>query len=449
MNNKVLFIDDEKHVRIARKQTLELAGYDVLCCESAKEGLNYISPDWEGILISDIKMPGMDGMSLLQEAMDIDPDLPVVLVTGHADVAMAVKAMQIGAYDFIEKPCPTDLFLDIVKRASEKRKLVLENRNLSRELERQKNSGFNIIGKSPAMDRLKQIIKNVSDAQADVLILGETGTGKELVAKCIHDMSPRRNKRFVALNCGALPESLIESELFGHEAGAFTGASQMHKGKFEFADGGAIFLDEIESMPLQLQVKLLRVLQERTVERLGSNESIPIDIRVIAAAKVDLKEACDRNQFRQDLYYRLNVVNIELPPLRDRKEDIPLLFNHFVLTASARYKKPPVEISPEFMRELIGRNWEGNVRELKNEAERHVLGLSALYPLNRDHQGSQTPGNSQNLASQVCAFEKAAILEELIRNQGDIKKTYTALDLPRQTFYDKLNKYGLKRSDYT
>nr|NIQ00916.1 sigma-54-dependent Fis family transcriptional regulator [Nitrospinaceae bacterium]NIR54970.1 sigma-54-dependent Fis family transcriptional regulator [Nitrospinaceae bacterium]NIS85383.1 sigma-54-dependent Fis family transcriptional regulator [Nitrospinaceae bacterium]NIT82210.1 sigma-54-dependent Fis family transcriptional regulator [Nitrospinaceae bacterium]NIU44454.1 sigma-54-dependent Fis family transcriptional regulator [Nitrospinaceae bacterium] len=276
----VIFIDDDPSVRTAREQTLKLAGYETLCLESSQEALRHISPNWNGVLVTDVKMPGMDGMELIRHVLAIDPELPVVLITGHGDVPMAVDAMHLGAFDFLEKPCPTETFLQIVQNALEKRRLVLEKRALQKRRPGASEVRNQIIGKSPAVERLRKIIDNAADSDADVLITGETGTGKELVAACLHYQGKRRDGVFVAVNCGAIPETLIESELFGHEAGAFTGAQARRLGKFEFANNGTLFLDEIESMPLPLQVKLLRVLQERMVERLGSNKAIPINIRV-------------------------------------------------------------------------------------------------------------------------------------------------------------------------
>ncbi|RKZ33873.1 MAG: sigma-54-dependent Fis family transcriptional regulator, partial [Gammaproteobacteria bacterium] len=276
---------------------------------------------------------------------------------------------------------------------------------------------------------------------------GETGTGKELVARCLHQQSHRRGRQFVAINCGAVPESIIESELFGHEAGAFTGAKTRRIGKFEFADGGTLFLDEIESMPLALQVRLLRVLQERVIERLGANESIPVDIRVVAAAKVDLREMASRGAFREDLYYRLDVIQIPLPSLRERPEDIPLLFQHFVLRASARYRREPPLVPATVLQQLATREWPGNVRELQNTADRYVLSGDAgigLFP-----QAPGADGVASNLPGQVEQFEKGLITQELERQKGNIKATHTALGLPRKTLYEKMRKYGLQRKDFT
>lgn len=450
-SGKVIFIDDEEHVRRSRRQTLELAKYEVTTFSNAEDALHMLDNNWPGVLVSDIKMPGLSGIELLERVVNVDRDLPVVLITGHGDVPMAVKAMQLGAYDFIEKPCPTDQLLEIVRRAMEKRDLVMENRKLRMEIASSRQSETKILGRSEAMDRLNNIIRNIAESDADVLILGETGTGKELVAKNLHELSQRRNHPFVPINCGALPANLIESELFGHEAGAFTNADQRRIGKFEFAHKGTIFLDEIESMPMQMQVRLLRVLQERVVERLGSNEQIPVDVRVIAATKVDLKEASTRMEFREDLYYRLNVVNLTLPPLRERREDIPLLFQHFVAEASKRYNYEPGTVPRTFMQNLMTRHWEGNIRELKNESERFVLGLSSPsigIPEESFLDSEPNNGKKMTLSGIVQVFEKTTIEQELSRQKGDIKNTYTALGIPRQTLYDKMSKYGLKRSQF-
>ncbi len=449
-SGKVIFVDDEHYVRQSRRQTLELAKFEVTTLSNGEDALHMLDAHWPGILVTDIKMPGMNGLELLERVVHLDKDIPVVLLTGHGDIPMAVKAMQLGAYDFIEKPCPTEQFLEIVRRAMEKREPVMENRKLKQELASNRNRETKILGRCEAVERLNHIIRNVAESDADVLVLGETGTGKELVASTLHQQSRRRDRPFVPLNCGALPPTLIESELFGHEAGAFTDASRRRIGKFEHAHGGTIFLDEIESMPLDMQVRLLRVLQERVIERLGSNQPINVDIRIIAATKVDLKEASARGEFREDLYYRLNVVNLQLPPLRQRKEDIPLLFQHFVDEATRRYNYDPPTIPRAFMQELMDRAWEGNIRELKNEAERFVLGLASNPVDNsgKPHSSKTIDNGSGNLNDLVRVFEKTAIERELKRQSGDIKKTYLALGIPRQTLYDKMNKYGLKRSQF-
>ncbi len=444
----VLFIDDEPAVRAANVQTLELAGFEVQGLESAEAALAAIRDDWPGVVVSDIRMPGMDGMGLLSALRSRDPDLPVILITGHGDVALAVEAMRAGAYDFIEKPFPAERLVDTVRRAASRRALALENRHLRRELEMHSAPGPRIVGNSPAMQRLRQTIARLADTDADVLILGETGTGKELVARALHEHSRRRAHHFVPVNCGAIPESLIESELFGHEAGAFTGARSRRIGRFEHANQGTLFLDEIESMPMAVQVHLLRVLQERSVERLGSNTPVSLDLRVVAATKVDLREAAGRGEFREDLYYRLNVVTLEIPPLRERLEDIPLLFQHFLLVASARYGAESPSPDPGQMRALLSHSWPGNVRELRNLAERYVLlGDQVEHDLERLlHGGSQEP--ALTLPQQVESFEKCLIAQQLAMHKGRLKDVMAALGIPRKTLYDKMRKYGLDKSQY-
>jgi two-component system C4-dicarboxylate transport response regulator DctD len=393
-------------------------------------------------------MPGLDGLQFLEKARAIDPDLPVILITGHGDVSMAVEAMRAGAYDFIEKPFAVEDLVDTVGRALDKRRLTMENRQLRHELAVQSQPGPRIIGNAPAVQRLRRMIGQIADTDADVLVTGETGTGKELIARALHENSRRRDHNFVAVNCGAVPENLIESELFGHEAGAFTDARTRRIGKFEHANGGTLFLDEIESMPLKVQVHLLRVLQERAVERLGSNELVPLDLRVVAATKVELREAALQGAFREDLYYRLSVVMIDVPPLRERREDIPLLFQHFVLVAGARYQREPPPPRPEQLRRLMMADWPGNVRELRNAAERYVLlGDSCGYDIEQMvHGGVDRP--AMTLPEQLECFERGLIEQQLKANNGSIKDTMAALGLPRKTLYDKMRKYGLDRGNY-
>ncbi len=447
--NTVFFIDDEKHIRMANQQTLELAGFDVQCFNSAEKVLPLLSLDWSGVVVCDIKMPGMDGLTFLEKAMGIDRDLPVILVTGHGDISMAVNAIRDGAYDFIEKPFAAEEIIETVRRASDKRLLTLENRSLKMELEAQSVPGPRIIGRTPSMQRLRATIAQIADTGADVLVLGETGTGKELVARSLHEHSSRRDRNFVAVNCGAVPESLIESELFGHEPGAFTGAQERRIGKFEHANGGTLFLDEIESMPMPVQVRLLRVLQERVVERLGSNELIPLDICVVAATKVDLKDASERGEFREDLYYRLNVVTIDIPPLRERPEDIPLLFHHFLLVANVRYQKEAPPPSSEQIHALLAHRWPGNVRELRNVAERYVLlGENCGFDLEQVLRGNQDGQSPITLPQQVECFEKSVIEQALSANKGNIKETMESLGVPRKTLYDKMQKFGLDKRNY-
>jgi len=450
-SEKVFLVDDEKVVRLSLKRELQNKNFEVEDFESALDALASISADWPGVLVSDVIMPKMNGLTLMEKVKEVDPEIPVILITGQGNISMAVQAIQNGAYEFLEKPFATETFIDAIKRATEKRRLVMEVRSLRSKINHQKDTDNMIVGESPSIERLRQVIANIADADADILIFGETGTGKDLVAQNIHQASKRSNYKFTAINCGAMPENIIESELFGHEAGAFTGADRRRIGKFEHSNKGTVFLDEIESMPLHLQVKLLRVIQEKAIERVGSNELIPLDIRIIAATKTDLKAASEQNLFREDLYYRLNVVQIALTPLRERVEDIPLLFHHLIKDACSRYnqKTPPVP-SPELIVDLQSRKWEGNVRDLKNEADKFVLGLpdTSTPSVGNDIQISiqQTLKNPPTgLNNQLAAIEKSLISQELTRNKGDIKRTYTNLGLSRQTLYNRLKALGLKR----
>ncbi|GGZ48517.1 sigma-54 dependent transcriptional regulator [Shewanella chilikensis] len=443
----VLILDDEPHIGTVLSQLFELEGISAKASTQAKEILRHLSRDWMGVVITDVNMPGMDGISVMQQIKQLDADLPVILITGFGDIAMAVSAVKQGAYDFLEKPFNNEHILDVVKRALDKRSLTLENRKLKQELESQSLPGPRILGNSPGIRQMRHLIHQVLDTPADILIEGETGTGKELVARYLHDHSPRHGANFVAINCGAIPENIIESELFGAEAGAFTGADKTRIGKFEYANGGTLFLDEIESTPMALQVKLLRVLEDRRVERLGSNKSIALDIRVIAATKVDLKELCRQGSFREDLFYRLNLVTVAIPPLRERREDIPLLFLHFARIASARYHKALIALGGEQQARLSTHEWPGNVRELRNLAERYVLlGAEAAFAGAMGSSDSLQSGMS--LTQRVEFFERLLIEEALAHNKGSIKLTMEQLELPRKTLYDKMRKYGLERKDY-
>lgn len=446
MNQQVIFIDDEKSIRDALGQTLELEDYDVTLFSSAKPALEILDSQYPGVIISDINMPGINGIDFLRQALAIDPELSIILLTGHGDISMAVDAMRLGAYDFLEKPFSTENLLDVVKRAADKRELVLENRDLRRELEAQSGPGPRILGNTPQMKQLRRILSHIKDTPADVMIHGETGTGKELVARFLHDHSIRQNHPFVAINCGAIPETMIESELFGYEAGAFTGAQKKRVGKIAHADGGTLFLDEIESMPMSLQIKLLRVLEERAVEPLGSNKTVPLDIRIIAATKDDLKQMSDRGLFRHDLYYRLNVVSVDIPPLRDRKDDIPMLFQNFTRSASTRYGVEPPSINLEQQQKLLEHDWPGNVRELRNLAERLIL-MGDTTTLSDSSQFSEAP-LIHTLAERMNQFEYTLLSDALKRHNGRLKEVQAELGLARKTLYDKMKKHHIDKDDY-
>ncbi len=441
-NGKVIFVDDEEHLRIAAKQTLELADFDVTCYENAEQILGLLNRDFLGVLVTDIRMPGKDGMRLLKEVLEIDQELPVVLVTGHGDVQLAVKAMRLGAYDFIEKPFPSNQLIDVARRAIEKRKLTLENRELREVVAGRDRLEARLIGRAKVMVDLRVQIRAVAQADADVLIVGETGTGKEVAARALHETSPRREKPFVAINCGALPEGLIESELFGHETGAFPGATRARYGKFEHAQGGTVFLDEIESMPIELQVKLLRVIQDRTISRLGSNDMIDLDIRFIAASKADLEKQANEERFRKDLLYRLNVITLRMPTLSQRPEDTPRLFTHLVNEACARYHREIPDIPSEVLTLISNKKWPGNVRELRNSADRFALGLG-FEELEETEASCLGP-----LSQRIAEYEKNILIAELTVNKGRLKDTYENLGLSRKSLYEKMQKYQLSREKF-
>jgi two-component system C4-dicarboxylate transport response regulator DctD len=438
---RIAFVDDDDDLRNANRQTLELAGFTVTPFADALSALRFLTPDYAGVVVTDVRMPHIDGLELFRRLRALDPDLPVILITGHGDIDMAVAAMQEGAYDFIAKPYPADRLVQSIVRAAEKRRLVMENRHLRLALE-SSDETLPLIGQTPAMQHLRQMLRHVANADVDVLIAGETGTGKDVAAGLLHEWSRRKQGNFVALNCGALPETVIESELFGHEAGAFTGAQKRRVGRIEHASGGTLFLDEIESMPLSTQVKLLRVLETREITPLGTNDHRPVDLRVIAAAKVDLGSPEQRANFREDLFYRLNVVTVSIPPLRERKDDIPLLFTHFLQRAAVRFKTEPPQMTVSLRSRLMEHDWPGNVRELSHFAERVALGLGDMETA----QGSQPTNKS--LPAAMEQHEARLIRDALSANHGDVRSTIEALGIPRKTFYDKLQRHGIDRADY-
>lgn len=437
---KILFVDDEEHLRISGGQTFELADIDVDCFETAEAALKKISPEFDGVVVTDIRMPGMDGIELLQKTLEIDPEIPVVLVTGHGDVDLAVECIKNGAYDFIEKPWDAERLIASVRRACERRGLILENRALREDVQTSKTFKNNLYGRSAPMTKLRRALDAVAQTDVNILISGSTGTGKEVAARSVHNKSARRQGPFVHINCAALPETLMESELFGHEVGAFPGAMRARFGKLEHARGGTLCLDEVDLLPLPLQAKLLDVLHNRTVTRLGSNDSIPLDFRVIALSKSNLEQAVEDGRFRSDLLYRLNVATLELPDLADRREDIPGLFSLLVSDIAKQNDLPIPNVPIEMLQVLSSRDWPGNVRELRNEAERFVLGLTDATGV--DLEGPLT------LTDQVGAFEKAIISASIAANGGRIKSTCESLGLSRRALYDKMQKYGLSRTDF-
>jgi two-component system C4-dicarboxylate transport response regulator DctD len=435
---KVLLVDDDDDLRHALTQGLEIDGFDVKAFPRAQEIFELISSRFYGVIVSDMRMGAMDGNALLKKVMEIDASLPVILITGHGDVGMAVSAMRAGAYDFIEKPFATSHLSAVISRAIEKRRLVLENRTLRENLDLESTLDKTLVGRHPSIMDVRAQITMLSTTDIDVLLTGETGTGKDVAARALHDEGTRKSGPFVAINCGALPREIIESELFGHEAGAFTGAQKKRIGKMEHANGGTLFLDEIESMPMELQVKLLRAVEERAIERLGSNTSIPLDIRLIAASKTSLKQESANGNFRQDLYFRLDVASIYLPPLRNRGNDIVVLFYHLTRRARARFRREIPEISPTLEAQLTAHNWPGNVRELRNAADRFVLGLDLGIG---EVRGGEN--NRRELGAQMAAFERAVIQGEIARNNGALKPTYENLNISRKALYEKMKRLGL------
>ncbi|MDR3495281.1 MAG: sigma-54 dependent transcriptional regulator [Ancalomicrobiaceae bacterium] len=440
MTALALVIDDDPDVRLGCEQALQLEGIATVGAGCAEAGLALVRRAQPGVVVTDVRLPGRDGLHVLNEVRSIDADLPVVLITGHGDVSLAVQAMKLGAYDFIEKPFAPEFLVDVVRRALEKRALTLEVRALRHQLNDRNRLESRIIGHSDGILRLRRLVQDLSDTSASVLINGETGTGKELIARCLHDLSPRRKGHFVALNCGGLPESLVESEIFGHEAGAFTGAAKRRIGKIEYASGGTLFLDEIESMPASLQIKLLRVLQERTLERLGSNVALAVDCRVIAATKSDLGVLSADGRFRSDLYYRLNVASLLLPPLRQRREDIPLLFGHFLEQLGATHGRPVPEMPPAKMQVLMAYSWPGNVRELRNVADRCVLGIEMGFPPFAD----PVEAEARSLPQAMDAFERAMIVDALRSSGDNMTLAAQGLRIPKTTLHDKMKKLGLR-----
>ncbi|KIQ36125.1 sigma-54-dependent transcriptional regulator [Pseudomonas viridiflava] len=439
MLNSVIVVDDEAPIRQAVEQWLTLSGFTVQVFARAEECLAELPEHFPGVVLTDVRMPGISGLELLARLQVIDKDLPVILLTGHGDVPMAVEAMREGAYDFLEKPFSPETLISNLRRALEKRQLILENRRLHEQADARTRLDATLLGMSPSLQTLRHHVLELSQLSVNVIIRGETGSGKELVARCLHDFGPRASNPFVALNCAAIPEHLFEAELFGHESGAFTGAQGKRIGRLEYADGGTVFLDEIESMPMAQQVKLLRVLQDKRLERLGSNQSIDVDLRIIAATKPDLLEEARAGRFREDLAYRLNVAELRLPALRERREDIPLLFNHFARAAAERMGREAPVVSAVRLSQLLSHDWPGNVRELANAAERQALGLT------RPDVETHAELTGQSLAAQQEAFEAQCLRASLSRHKGDIKAVLHELQLPRRTLNEKMQRHGLMR----
>ena len=456
IKDKILVADDEQSMREFLDIMLKKEGYKVSLASNGEEVVKMIDNDLFDLVLLDIRMPKLDGISALKKIKTIAPETIVIMITAYASADTAIKAMKEGAYDYITKPFRVEEIKLIISHALEKKTLQKENL-LLKQVVRDRYHFGNIIGQSPKMEALYDLLEKVSPTKTNILVTGESGTGKELVAKAIHYNSPRKEKPFVTLNCGAIPESLIESELFGHMKGAFTDAIATKKGLFEVADEGTIFLDEISELPLLMQVKLLRVLQDKEFKRVGGTEDIRVDIRIISATNKDLEEAVKEKRFREDLFYRLNVIQVKLAPLRERKEDIPLLANHFLKKYSEELNKNIVKISPEVLQILLHYDYPGNVRELQNIIERGVA-LESDQELTAHHLGSylkgqpllkkgpvdiDIPNEGIDLEKIVEDLERTLLLKALDKTKGIKKKAAELLNINFRSMRYRLEKYGL------
>jgi DNA-binding NtrC family response regulator len=446
MNNtpSILVVDDEKVVRDSLTKWFLQDGYDVESAESGAEALKRLQTRKRDLLLLDIKMPGMDGMELQQRVKEIDPGATIIFITAHATIDSAVQALKQGAFDYVTKPVDPDYLSHVVANALRQRTLAIENERM-RESITSASRAEEIVGESPQMKKIFELIDTVAKTDTTVMIRGESGTGKELVARAIHANSSRRFFPVVPVNCGGLAEGLLESELFGHERGAFTGAHYRRKGKLELADGGTLFLDEVGNISPKTQMDLLRVLETKQFTRVGGNDVLRTDFRVVCATNTDLEQAVKQGTFREDLYYRLNVFSIVLPPLRERRSDIPLLANYFVKKYALQMNKAITGLAPEAMEQVVQYSWPGNVRELENAIERAmVLGTPPLLKAS-DLPFQMTSERGRIRTGTLADIERAYILEVLERNHWNISRSAEELDIDRVTLYHKIDKYGLKK----
>ena len=455
---RVLVVDDEDSIRRSLTMMFEFEGFDCETAASGPEAVQAIERAEIDLVVLDVKMAGLDGLETLRLLRDRAKDVPVIMLSGHGTVKTAVEATRLGAFDFLEKPPETEKLLLAARNALEKRRLVIENRRLRLET----NGPSDLVGVTPAIHQVFARIKKAAPTNATVLIRGESGVGKELVAREVHRLSARADEPYISVNCAAIPEELIESELFGHEKGSFTGATERQIGKFEMAHKGTIFLDEIGDMSARAQAKVLRVLQEGEVERIGSQKTLKVDVRVIAATNKNLEQAIEAGNFREDLFFRLSVIDIEVPPLRNRVDDIPAIASHFVARAAAQHGVSEKRISPEFAQALQGREWRGNVRELKNVIDRlmilvddetlrpeHLEGIPAgraTGTIARDgapQTATTEPTSLGSLREFKEGSERAFIVAKLRENAWNISATAQAIDTPRSNLYKKLEQYAI------
>jgi DNA-binding NtrC family response regulator len=450
--NSILIIDDEIQICESMKMILDYEGYSAVYSIDALEGLKKISQNNFSALLLDIQMPEMSGFEVLKKVKESNIDLSVIIISAHGSVENAIKATKLGAFDFIEKPIDRDKLLLSVRNAVEQSNLLKENKEIKKTLEGEGE----ILGKSKAVKSLLEMIDKVAPLDTRVLITGENGTGKELIARAIYKKSQRKDKPFIEVNCAAIPNELIESELFGHEKGSFTGAVQQRIGKFELANTGTIFLDEIGDMSLQAQAKVLRAIEDGKIERVGGGKKIDVDVRIIAATNKKLKDEIEKENFREDLFHRLNVIPINVPPLRDRLEDVEILITHFANDIIRKHKKPEVIFNKEAIQLLKGFNWSGNIRELKNIVERIIIIVGKKEINREDIEILFSPGQasmdeiiegSNSFQEFKEKAERAFILKQLNANNWNISKTSEILDIQRSHLYNKMKKYGIEKGD--
>ena len=441
---QVLIVDDEEGIRESLSQIIEDEGYETITASSGEEAIKALQETLPDLVLLDIWMSGIDGIQTLQEIKAMHSDLPVIMISGHANIESAIKATKMGAYDLLEKPLSLDKVLLSVQRALEKKKLEIENRALRENLFRR----WQLVGESQKMKQLEEQIRMAAASNSRVLILGESGSGKELVAHLLHDHSPRTNGLFVEVNCAAIPQELIESELFGHEKGSFTGAFERKKGKFELADKGTLFLDEIGDMSLQTQAKVLRVIETQEFQRVGGNKNIKVDVRIISATNKDLAEEVKKGNFREDLFFRLNVIPIKVPALRERLEDIPLLVDHFLDILAGEYGQQKKSVSPEALSALQKHTWPGNIRELRNVLERLVIMTPSKVIPEVDILASEAPESDYfgftTLKDARDAFEKEFIARKLKENSWNVSKTAEVLGIERSNLHRKIKTHEIK-----
>ncbi|MBX9574064.1 MAG: sigma-54 dependent transcriptional regulator [Caulobacteraceae bacterium] len=438
MTGRVALVEDDDAFRAALAERLTLAEFDVVAFSSAEAALKALHPDFDGVIVTDLRMPGMDGRQLADRLSALDPDLPVVLMTGHGDVADAVEAMKRGAYDFLTKPFASERLIETLGRALEKRALVLDNRRLVA-LAAETDDSIPLSGDGPASTSLRGAVRELAAAEVDVLIEGETGSGKEAVARAIHAAGRRRHRPFVAVSCAALPDQDAEARLMGQEASVGSGLLRRREGRIEQSHRGTLFLDEIDLAPRAVQLMLLRVLEEREVLPLGASEPRPLDLRILAAAKGDPAEAVARGDLREDLFWRLNVVRLRVPPLRERREDVPLLFARFLSRAAARLERPMPSLDDAVRRRLLDHDWPGNLRELSNYANEIALGLPTAAVPATDGLG---------LSDRVARYEAELIREALSTHAGDMRRVTETLRVPRKTLYDKMARLGIQPAEH-